>query len=157
MAGVVGGTTEKAGSDRTMNTTGILKMIKEEALALPPSRALDEYVGYLVMGYEESELRRVFLDEGKTTFKMTRWTKEGEPVYVPHFSTEMGDAFLLVEEMKKEGWFFHLSTLAEGYKATIHRTSPWGVERFECDPPFPKRLTLPEAITKVCIMAKSKG
>ncbi|TCW40535.1 hypothetical protein EDC32_101177 [Laceyella sacchari] len=138
-----------------MRPVTVTRIIREEALALPPSRALDEYVGYLIMGYEESELRRVFLDEKKTTFKMTRWVKNGEPVYVPHFSTDVKDAFLLVETMRKEGWVFHFSSLADGYKATLQRSGTWGIERFECDPPYPKRFTLPEAITKVCIMAKS--
>jgi hypothetical protein len=85
-------------------------------------------------------LRRVFLDEKKTTFKMTRWVKNGEPVYIPHFSTDVKDAFLLVETMRKEGWVFHLSSLADGYKATLQRSGTWGLNGLNVTHPIPNAL-----------------
>lgn len=134
----------------------MLLMTKKEMMELRPGEELDELVAVRVMGFMAMmESQKMVVDgEEKEVFRMDA---EGNPSLIPPYSTDMGEAWKVVEKLSEEGWKIQLRQVGDGFLVQLQRREEFGTEQVEVHGEFPRVFTAPEAIVKCALLAKSSG
>lgn len=124
----------------------------EQLLRLPPGKELDEWIAETLMEYEETELRRVYTDDG--SYHMSRFKKGDRQVLVPPFSTEIASAMEVFQRLRDLGFQVTLgSKYSESASCTIKLVTEYGVREITASRIPPKTYSIPEAICKACVLA----
>lgn len=134
----------------------MMLMTKKEMMELRPGEELDELVVVRVMGFMAMmESQKMVVDgEEKEIFWMDA---EGNPSLIPPYSTDMGEAWKVVERLTGEGWKMKMQQVGDGYLVQFQRREEFGTEQVEVHGEFPRVFSAPEAIVKCALLAKMNG